>query len=1010
MTPATFRARACAYFLAALAIATLLLGAAPRAFAQTPPVWIDLQVHGDVAYLLRKSPSEIMRYDMAQQAWLAPIALAEIPSAFLIDGGEILVARGNGQIDRVPLAGGAAVPLASLAESATQLMVDGNLLVAWRAGRAWTLNRTTGGVLGEFEPWFSGATAWMDTGRKRIYYRGDTISSPRDIYFVTYTAQGSIDLLPTDSPYHGEYPEADYVFPLSSGNRVADDSGTVYAAEDLGFVGSLGVEVDDLASTAAGEPIAVHQAQLRSYTTQLVQNGRFELSQPARNIRVRGGKVFAFQEDLSLPAKVAVEVVDISDIVPLQAGPPVSPAGLPYRVDGSVMGADGLLYLLSGEHKSVFRWDPQAQAYLSTIALPEAAGRMAYAPRTNRIYLSAAGRNIYRIDLNEPNPVAQPHLQTALWTDALIPMDQDLLVALNGGWGESWVYLADGTPALSGVECCFRHFRHFDEVNRRLFYNDGHQIYLGNGEFGERIYDFDFRYRIPIDFAPDGQRLITHDGMILETETLAPIDSISNFIYFGQWTNSGSLHTVRAPEGWDAGTPLPDETLVQRWDRDNNLVREVSLAGQPTGLHRAGSNLLVITQRGGIPYITVMNEQLEIVPPQVLDAPVALASQYSSVAVQISWNHVQGGAYYRIERQVGAAGTWKTVGQVDGNQTEFLDPDFWPNVEMRYRVLAGNGTLVSPYSNEIIIELLLPPVVPVDPEAVEFLPDLAAVGPRERVYVLSNEYNSVFGWDSVNQHWRESIPLRSDAASLVYSEAHGALYVGYQDGGVGQISLALDEPQAWDLLPPGTVMQPEAIAAVGAYLLIVTSDGPTIAARVDALGRRTRAHYLTYPLLGAAAYDSLRNRLYVADLYDTTRYEWSEVGELMFEHVEFHGGVIQPPIQVSPDGLWLSDMSGTLIDTRWLNVSGTLPGSPEEIRWLGNALVSRSGSEVFAHDPNTLAATPLVSLPHDGHALLWLGDGRFVAVMQTPDDDTALAVYRLDGTWVEPPILIDGFE
>ena len=64
----------CSRWLGLLILCLWLLGTAAPALAQTP-LWVGFQVEGDVAYILRKSPSEILRYDLATEQWLPALPL-----------------------------------------------------------------------------------------------------------------------------------------------------------------------------------------------------------------------------------------------------------------------------------------------------------------------------------------------------------------------------------------------------------------------------------------------------------------------------------------------------------------------------------------------------------------------------------------------------------------------------------------------------------------------------------------------------------------------------------------------------------------------------------------------------------------------------------------------------------------------------------------------------------------------------------------------------------------------
>ncbi|MEX2382098.1 MAG: hypothetical protein WD490_06930 [Opitutales bacterium] len=63
-----------------------------------------MQSSEGIAYLLRKSPAQIMRYDLGTAQWLAPISLADIPTAFAVDRSHIFIASAR-KLERIDLDG-----------------------------------------------------------------------------------------------------------------------------------------------------------------------------------------------------------------------------------------------------------------------------------------------------------------------------------------------------------------------------------------------------------------------------------------------------------------------------------------------------------------------------------------------------------------------------------------------------------------------------------------------------------------------------------------------------------------------------------------------------------------------------------------------------------------------------------------------------------------------------------------------------------------------------------------
>src|SRR5262249_52508311 len=114
----------------------------------------------------------------------------------------------------------------------------------------------------------SGALVWQgDAGWYAIYPQVAVSSAgnllarsagviPSDILSLELKSDGSIGAS-KDSPYHGDYPDANAVYVFPTGTKVLDSAGILYNVSDLTYAGSVAGAVNDIAFYGADIPIIV---------------------------------------------------------------------------------------------------------------------------------------------------------------------------------------------------------------------------------------------------------------------------------------------------------------------------------------------------------------------------------------------------------------------------------------------------------------------------------------------------------------------------------------------------------------------------------------------------------------------------------------------------------------------------------------------------------------------------------------------------------------------------------
>jgi hypothetical protein len=994
-------------------VAGLLLGTATSLSAQSPPTphWVEFQVRNDIAYLLRKSPSEVMRYDLANAQWLPSLALEDIPSAFAVGPSHIYVASDR-KIERVDLQGANKVHVGNSPDTVIALFLDGNVLIANRSSylysRFSSYSTVTHALIDTHEDYphamFGAAHAPVTN---RIYGRTYGIS-PADIDYLAYDDAGTF-LVQRDSPYHGVYPWASRVWAWPDGSKVVDDSGTVYLGVDLTYAGTLPAGTTDVAFHGIDVPIALIDAEVVAFNHALLETGRATLTLPGRNLTVRGNTVFVFNEDPSSPTRVGVEQLSLSSLSPVAPGTPVSPVGLAYTVTSSAIDDAGIIYVLSKPHSSIFRWDVVTQKYLSTIPLAQTGDAIVFSAAHDALFLLGTNRTIYRIDLGPPTPSVSPFVSVPAHANRMLPLGADLLVVGQGSWDAQWVYSAQGTLLNSHFMCCYVKFHLYDQPRSRLFVDTTHVTYFGNGQFSERPWGGYIGDYAPLGLSPDGQRILSANGVLYQASPLQAIDYLSNNVLAAQWASPTRLLTIRAP-----GFGAAERSVLQRWSPYLTIEREVSLLGQHVALFKADNWLVELTTSDGVPRFHVLDFSLDLVPPATLDAPALELERATALAVGLQWLDVQGETSYEVERRPAGVGAWTRVGTASQDSNSFLDVDHHSGQHREYRVRARNGSLVSAWSNVVDADLsgVVPPV-PVDPDTVAFAFDDAILGRDDRIYILSREHRSIFVWNARRQRFEPSIGLQDEPRYLTYSDTRDTFFTAYEDGSVFSIDPRAAVPFEYPFATLGE-SQCGLVAAGDVLVACDLGDFTRVTHTFDLLGRRIDYRGWGYPIAGGV-WSAARQRVYhfrdgwtPNDLHYLPISSTGIIGPQVDSPYHTSTG-IEYPIRVSPNGAYVVLGSGYVFDAGNLNHVGSLSTPMIDGAWLGGELVTLRTDGLYWQPTALSAAEPVASIDGTGKRIFATSVAKLVVAVER-DGRTVLELLDADFQLIEAPVFSDGFD
>lgn len=555
------------------------------------PVWLVKREHGGIVYFAY-GDGTIRRYDLDARGWLPPLQLSDVPTAFTVDDDGLFVAFDR-RVSHLDFEATAELPLENTTQTIRDLATDGNLLFLAVGEALISVDKSSGNRLDSRDSWYGVGRLAVSREANRIFARSQG-GSPSDILSFAYGDDGSLGEQ-HDSPYHGDYPYASDVWVLPGGGRVLDDSGIVYHASDLSYAASLGGAFDDV-DFLVDLPIVLRGGTLYGYSNALLEAGRLALDTVPRSIAAYGDSVFAFTPEA---AGIGVEVVSVAEIAPLEPGEPVDPTGLPYVPDQLLLGDDGIVYLLSRQHLSIFRWSLAEQRYLESIPFAEAPRSMAYSGENDALYLAQATGRITRIGLAPLGP-ERSFVTVSRQPCGLVAAGAFLVVCDPGGFpGSLYSYGPDGQLiAQKDVWDLAAGELVWNAVNQRVYFLDVYgdfawQQIESTGAFGDRkeVSFFSQAPRAPIRVAPDGSAVVLGTGWVMDPIDLAQEDTLSSDLLDAAWLN-GQLFTLHAFE---------ELTRVQGWDASYNLAGDVLALGAPLRVFGLDDELLIVTMLDGAP-------------------------------------------------------------------------------------------------------------------------------------------------------------------------------------------------------------------------------------------------------------------------------------------------------------------------------------------------------------------------------------------------------------------------
>ena len=273
--------------------------------------------------------------------------------------------------------------------------------------------------------YFTDPTASLDPSRRRLLISESRTSSPR-VRLYSFSTNGTISIDSTLTAFTppDQYQPTRYLF-FPDGTRIADTLGNVYVASPLSIAGSpFAPGFIDMAFHGSEIPIILRPGRLTSYSNALTESGSAPLSSTLGvRLTLHADDAVVFSLDPVSPRGLRTESIPLQALNLNTPGLPVNPRNLAFTPDASLTTTDGVVWLLSRLHLSIFRWSPATRDFLPNIPLKETPLFISHSSADRRIYLYYQNGITTFLDASAPLPAEQPFASAASFASSMTAAD-----------------------------------------------------------------------------------------------------------------------------------------------------------------------------------------------------------------------------------------------------------------------------------------------------------------------------------------------------------------------------------------------------------------------------------------------------------------------------------------------------------------------------------------------------------------------------------------------------------
>jgi hypothetical protein len=367
----------------------------------------------DIHYFAISTPPRIERYDLAARSWLAPIPLIGRPSALWVDDSGIYTGE-DSSIIRYQLDGSARTVFAICSSPVSFLSAIRDRIAALVGFNRWfTFSKTPGLAIPEAETGYSPSgtdATTFDPARLRLIINPASRAIP-GVQLLTFAPDGSLSSSTRHSPiiFPDEFQPLRFFF-FPDGTRLADNLGNVYlTAPRTPIVTNMTPAFTDMAFHGSNIPIILRPGRLTAYSSGLTESGSTSLSSThGVRLTLHSDDAVVFSLDPVSPRGLRAESIPLQSLNLNAPDLPVNPRNLAFTPDSSLATPDGVVWLLSRLHLSLFRWSRATRDFLPTIPLKNTPLFISHSTADSRVYLNYENGVTTFFDASATSPAEQP--------------------------------------------------------------------------------------------------------------------------------------------------------------------------------------------------------------------------------------------------------------------------------------------------------------------------------------------------------------------------------------------------------------------------------------------------------------------------------------------------------------------------------------------------------------------------------------------------------------------------
>lgn len=253
----------------------------------------------------------------------------------------------------------------------------------------------------------------------------------------------------------------------------------------------------------------------------------------------------------------------------------------------------------------------------------------------------------------------------------------------------------------------------------------------------------------------------------------------------------------------------------------------------------------------------------------------------------------------------------------------------------------------------IPITLLDPPApnLPVNPENLVYSPDKIILGNDNIVYLLCNQFMSIFRWSIESGEYMESLKLKNAPEDIAYSRSENALFLAYFNKTITKIELNNEQvEQPFTSISGHT---PSLLAATN-YLIVTQIEDRSyeIIETIDNDGNSISTYSTRYYPLDLQL-SPVNHKLFYLTGYRSHELEWLEIDNTGTISSKDHGPYVRDirlrkPIIMSPDETQIILGTGNIYNTSSNQFSASLPDEFTHGMWTNDILytLNELGSQI----------------------------------------------------------------